>query len=388
MMKMYLLVFARPTISTQAPSLAVQSKPLTHGILTGPVVLRENLVHHGHLGSVSGIGRTKRSSFENGQPQRVEVVLVHDRARNGRALLPGRELKAFRSNRDWTSPVHGRGRGERGRLDAGYEPGALGHLLEELLCLRIAVAHEAGVETHQEQVVRAIAGTGDQSLLKASIYERGHREQHHGTGDLSSDQQRAAPPPAPPEAGNLGRLITAVKSPRVARIAGARPNRKALTSATTRLTSNARRSSSNDVAIGRSVGIRNCLPQQHTGIADAKTDAAAEDRNQHALGDELADDPGTPGANGQPQGHFASPHRRTTRQKARDVATRDQQHGPREQGEHCEEACSPPGSARSWSGVRSVRRAFDCGSSRGTPVRDPSQSQTTRFAPPAASPRA
>ncbi len=67
-------------------------------------------------------------------------------------------------------------------------------------------------------------------------------------------------------------FITAVKSAPVDRIAGANPNRTALTSATTRLTSNARRSSSKD---GDDRQIRrdlNLPEQRHAGVADAKTE--------------------------------------------------------------------------------------------------------------------
>ena len=116
------------------PRAVVQTKTLADRILPGPVALRDHLVHDGDLRRAGGIGRAEPASFENRQPDRVEVVLVHDRSRDGRAVLARRELEAFRNDRDRRGQtVHRHVTGQRGRLDARDAPGLFGHTLEEPL---------------------------------------------------------------------------------------------------------------------------------------------------------------------------------------------------------------------------------------------------------------
>ena len=86
MMKLYLLVFATPTISTHGPRCRSQTKTLADGILTGPVALRELLVDDRHPRRVGRIGRAEPASLQNRHPDRFEVVLVHDRASRVAAL--------------------------------------------------------------------------------------------------------------------------------------------------------------------------------------------------------------------------------------------------------------------------------------------------------------
>ena len=129
-------------------------------------------------------------------------------------------------------------------------------------------------------------------------------------------------------------FITAVRSVRVAWIAGTRPNSTALATATTRLKSSARRSSWNDER-DRQIGRNLNLPEQrHAGIADAEAEHAAGDGDQQALGDQLADQPAASGADGEPQRHLARANRRAAGQQPGDVGARDEQHRERERREH------------------------------------------------------
>ena len=121
-------------------------------------------------------------------------------------------------------------------------------------------------------------------------------------------------------------FITAVRSVRVACIAGTRPKITALATATARLKSSARRSIWNDKR-DRQVGRHLDLPEQrHAGVADAETQHAAGDRDEQALGDQLADEPSASGADGEAQRHLARAHRRAAGQQPGDVGARDEQH--------------------------------------------------------------
>ena len=131
--------------------------------------------------------------------------------------------------------------------------------------------------------------------------------------------------------------MTAVRSVRVAWIAGTRPKITALATATARLNTSARRSIWNASAIGRSVGSLDLPEQRHAGVADAETEHAAGGGDEQALGHQLADEPPASGADREAQRHFARAHRRAAGQQTGDVGARDEQHGERERGEHRDE---------------------------------------------------
>jgi hypothetical protein len=265
-------------------------------------------------------------------------VLVNDRSRECRTRGTRRELEAFRNDRDRRrKTVHRHETGQRGRFDARDEPGLFDHTLEEPLRVRLAVTQLARREAHHQQMIRSEARTAAKLLLKSAIHKRGYHEKDHGDGHLAAHEQRAAPPPAPPETRGVCRLhhrrqIRASRSD--CRHQPEQDGAEQCDDNTDQQHTLIELERRHDREIRRDLK----PPEQpHAGVADAKAEVAADRRNQHALGDQLPDNPGTSGPDGQSHGDLAAPGRSPARQQSRDVGARDEQHGRREKVEHQEQ---------------------------------------------------
>ena len=93
--------------------------------------------------------------------------------------------------------------------DAGNAFDSISQTLIERLGFRAAIADQARVEPHLEQVIAPESGTGAETLLKVAIDKRGDREQYDGHGHLPADQKPSTAPPAA-DAGT----VVALSSPR------------------------------------------------------------------------------------------------------------------------------------------------------------------------------
>ena len=117
--------------------------------------------------------------------------------------------------------------------------------------------------------------------------------------------------------------MTAVRSVRVACIAGTRPKSTALPTATIRLNTSARRSSWNASAMGDPTVSRSA-EERHASVADGETQDSARERDQQAFSHQLADQSAASGADRETQRHLARAGRCAAGQQPRDVRACDQ----------------------------------------------------------------
>ena len=125
----------------------------------------------------------------------VEVVFVNARREHVRLVLADRELKALRRDALRADRVvrHRHRCRQRHLRDALHLARLVSHLLEELLGLRLGVAHERRIEAHDEQVIGAVARSAGELLAEAAVHEQRDGEQHHRRGHLRDDENRASP---------------------------------------------------------------------------------------------------------------------------------------------------------------------------------------------------
>ena len=218
-------------------------------------------------------------------------------------------------------------------LHAGHRPRLFRELQEESARLVVAVVHEARVEAHHQQMIGAVSRTAAQLLLKAAIHEHRQHQQHHRDRDLAADQQAPAPTSPPPD-HRLAALHDhrQVRARRLNRRSEAEQHRAEHGDdqaehqrAAIELEGEC------DRQIGREL---NLLKQLDGAIADGKTEHAAGERDQQALGHQLGDQPAAPRADGHAHRHLLGARRSPARQQARDVGARHEQHRERQRRQH------------------------------------------------------
>src|SRR5262249_35808850 len=131
-------------------------------------------------------------------------------------------------------------------------------------------------------------------------------------------------PPVPPTTEPTCSLSVGARLGRVERNAGTRPKSNAVTIANRKLKINTRPSSAPEITCGCSVvGMK---PRRKPVVHRAITERSAEQRQQQALGEQLADDARPARANRQPERNLLLTCGGARNQQTRDVRACDQQH--------------------------------------------------------------
>ena len=139
----------------------------------------------------------------------------------------------------------------------------------------------------------------------------------------------------------------------------------------------------NASVIGRVRRHLDLAEQHHAGVSDAESDDAAGDRDEQALGHQLAHEPSASGADRQAQRHFARARGRAARQQSGDVGARDEQHARARASRASRSASRPADLPRCAPAARCGRRAGGSCSCPDRRARGPCRSSSARSAPAA-----
>jgi hypothetical protein len=142
-------------------------------------VLRELFVHDGHSGRIGRVGFAKSAAPDKAHSHGFEEIFVDSVGENSGFVLARWKLITFRHHRRCVSLWRHRDRrGKSNRPHARGRPRAFDELLVELLCLCIAVMHQARIEAHHQQVILAEALIARQLTTKTVIHKDRNGEQY------------------------------------------------------------------------------------------------------------------------------------------------------------------------------------------------------------------
>ena len=265
---------------------------------------------------------------------------------------------------------------ERGRAHLGIRLELPHQLLAEAAHLLVGVVlgpveRDAG----GQHVLGAEAGIDLLQLPEAAQHQAGGDQQHEGEGDLRDHQQAARAPRAEARrrARELSCFITSASSGRAVS-AGSAPNSMPVSTETTSVKPSTVASMPTSLArvVKRAV---KATSRWSAAAARPRPISAAGDRQQRALGQQLAHEPAAPGAERRAHRELAAAPQHARQHQVRDVRAGDQQHAadgaqqheqrrPRAQRQLVAEAHRRRGEARALRvGIRVVGR--EAGGDRG-----------------------
>ena len=223
-------------------------------------------------------------------------------------------------------PLTGRNDGPGG-AHARQCGGALYHPVEELgPLLGLGVRPLRQRQVGYEQVIRLEAGRHVLQAGKALEHQAGPYEQQHGQRDLGGDE-RAAHPPDPGTAGRAA--CSFVQHLPQVELRGAQRRRQAENE------TGADRDREGEPENRRVQSDRKHRRQRIRGQPEQRSkgapgqeqpDDGPQERQQHALGEQLADDARPAGPHGGPDGDLPAAGGRARQQQVRDVGAGDEKH--------------------------------------------------------------